>query len=173
MSNIRGKVYVDRAVQGTLARRICAHWCLFFVMCLASLFAMNYFLGEPHLTLSERLGQLWTQYAFFVVLMVATIPAFVYDSVKLSHRFVGPVLRLKQGLRKLAAGEAVPEMRFREGDFWKELSDDFNQLAARMGALPQLQDGDEHCTPCECPNPAPAPIATLPTPSTSNADTVS
>ena len=39
MSNKRGKVYIDRLVQGALARRIVVHWCVFFALSMISLTA--------------------------------------------------------------------------------------------------------------------------------------
>ncbi len=131
MSYKRGKVYVDSLVQGALARRIVAHWCSFFALSLISLGALELFLGDPTLTLQGHLAVLWSKYAFFVILMVAILPTFVYDSMKLSNRFVGPILRLRESIGALAKGEKVGELKFRDNDFWRELSDDFNAVAAR------------------------------------------
>lgn len=131
MSYKRGKVYVDSLVQGALARRIVAHWCVFFALSLISLGALELFMGDPALTLQGHLAVLWSKYAFFVILMVAILPTFVYDSMKLSNRFVGPIMRLRESIGALAKGEKVTELKFRDNDFWKELSDDFNVVAAR------------------------------------------
>ncbi len=132
MSNKRGRVYVDRLVQGALARRIIVHWCVFFVLSMISLTALELFLGDPELSLSGHLGVLWSKYAFLVILMVFILPTFVYDSMKLSNRFVGPVLRLRESIRGLARGESVEELKFRDNDFWLEVSDDFNLVAKRV-----------------------------------------
>lgn len=134
MSNKRSRVYIDHPVQGALARRIVMHWCIFFVLSLISLFTLELFLGDPELTLTGHLGVLWGKYAFFVILMVAILPTFVYDSMKLSNRFVGPTMRLRASIRNLAKGERVDELTFRDNDFWRELSDDFNVVAQRMQA---------------------------------------
>lgn len=130
----RGRFYIDHPVQGALARRIVVHWCIFFVLSLISLFSLELFLGDPNLTLAGHLGVLWGKYAFFVVLMLGILPTFVYDSMKLSNRFVGPVMRLRESVRKLAQGEHVDELKFRDNDFWLELSDDFNAVARRVQA---------------------------------------
>lgn len=131
MSYKRGKVYVDSQVQGALARRIVAHWCVFFALSLISLGALELFLGDPTLTFQGHLAVLWSKYAFFVILMIAILPTFVYDSMKLSNRFVGPIMRLRESIGALAKGEKVGELKFRDNDFWRELSDDFNAVAAR------------------------------------------
>ncbi len=64
--------------------------------------------------------------------MVSILPTFVYDSMKLSNRFAGPVMRLRESIRDLAQGESVEELKFRDNDFWRELSDDFNAVAKRV-----------------------------------------
>ncbi|MCA9134031.1 MAG: hypothetical protein KDA45_12780 [Planctomycetales bacterium] len=132
MSNQRGKVYVDRAVQGALAKRIVAHWGVFFGLSLLSLFTVEYFLGDATLTVGEHLTQLWSKYAFLVILMLAILPTFVYDTLKLSNRFAGPLVRLRASIHGLAHGDEVVELKFRENDFWRELSEDFNLVAHRV-----------------------------------------
>lgn len=132
MSHKRGRVYIDHPVQGALARRIVVHWCVLFILSLISLFTLELFLGDPELTLAGHLGVLWGKYAFFVILMISILPTFVYDTMKLSNRFVGPVMRLRESIRNLANGERVEELKFRDNDFWFELSDDFNVVARRV-----------------------------------------
>ena len=135
MSNKRGKVYIDRLVQGALARRIVVHWCVFFALSMISLTALELFLGDPELSLTGHLSALWGKYAFFVILMISILPTFVYDSMKLSNRFAGPVMRLRESIRKLAHGESVEELKFRDNDFWRELSEDFNTVAKRVHGI--------------------------------------
>jgi hypothetical protein len=64
--------------------------------------------------------------------MICILPTFVYDSLKLSNRFVGPIVRLRQSIAGLARGDEVKELRFRDNDFWRELSEDFNVVAKRF-----------------------------------------
>ena len=132
LPNQRGKVYVDRLVQGALARRIVAHWFLFFALAVVILSALELFLGDPALSLLGHLQVLWGKYAFFLVLMAAILPSFVYDTVKLSNRYVGPVLRLRESISDLAQGKPVAELKFRENDFWREIAEDFNVVAKNL-----------------------------------------
>lgn len=135
----RGKLFIDKRVQGTLARRVLTHWLLFFVACSVTLLSLQYFLGEPGRSFSEHLSVLWNQYAIFVVLLIAMLPSFIYDTIRLSNRFAGPIVRLRRGLKELTEGEDVENMNFRDGDFWMELSDDFNRLAQRVKELEKTQ----------------------------------
>ncbi len=124
----RSKVYIDKKVQGALARRVMMHWFGFFAASLLCLFGLQYFMGDPTLSFMGHLEAVWNQYAFFVLLMVAMIPTFIYDTMKLSNRFAGPILRLRNSMKELAEGKEVKEIKFRENDFWLDLSDDFNRV---------------------------------------------
>ena len=59
-------------------------------------------------------------------------PVFVYDVIRLSHRFAGPIVSLKKNLRDMAKGEEVAPLRFRNNDFWKNLTEDMNSIAKRL-----------------------------------------
>lgn len=140
MAAKRCKVYVDRTVQGAIAKRVILHWFFFFGLTSVSLLMLEYFLGDAQSSLMEHAGAVVSKYAFFFVLMMAIMPTFIYDTIKLSHRFAGPIVRLKESLRGLANGEAVPNMKFRDNDFWRELSEDFNRVTDRVrqaSALPE------------------------------------
>ena len=56
----------------------------------------------------------------------------VYDSVKLSNRFVGPIIRFRKSIRDLSHGKTVQPIVFRGDDYWQELADDFNEMIERV-----------------------------------------
>lgn len=132
MASLRSKIYIDRTVQGAIAKRVILHWFLFFILTCLSLFTLEYFLGDMQLSMAEHAGVVVGKYSFFFVLMFAIMPTFIYDTVKLSHRFAGPIMRLKESLKDLAEGKEVAQLKFRENDFWRELSEDFNRVADRV-----------------------------------------
>jgi nitrogen fixation/metabolism regulation signal transduction histidine kinase len=68
------------------------------------------------------------------------LPAFIVDTIKLSHRFAGPIFRLRGVFRSLASGEKYQPLRFREMDFWQELADDFNRMVERL----RTDKGESH-----------------------------
>ena len=80
--------------------------------------------------------------------MLVISPVFIYDSVKLSNRFVGPMISFRAALNKLANGEDPGEIRFRQNDFWKELTNDFNKIS---GELNQLRGNADDSTSSEEP----------------------
>jgi len=67
--------------------------------------------------------------------MLFLLPVFVMDTVKLSHRFAGPIFSLRRAIREVAAGETPRRLKFRHKDFWKDLADDYNAMLARLGAF--------------------------------------
>lgn len=132
MKKPRGKLFVDSAVQGALVKRLVLHWIMFFCICVLGLFALECFLGDPSRSMGERAAAVWTKHAAVILILLALIPTFIYDTIKLSHRFAGPIFRLRTSIKKLAQGETVKPLKFREQDFWAELAEDFNQVASRV-----------------------------------------
>jgi hypothetical protein len=151
MAKLRKKFFVDSPVQGALVRRIILHWGIFFVLVSMTIFAAEWFLGGVQLGFVQQLGEVWSKYAFFFLLMLFILPTFVYDTVKVSHRFAGPITRLKGALKSLADGEPVPTLKFREDDYWSELAADFNRIAARVHSIErpsscESAEADEACS---------------------------
>jgi nitrogen fixation/metabolism regulation signal transduction histidine kinase len=67
---------------------------------------------------------------------------FIVDSIKLSHRFAGPIFSLRRTIRAVAQGETPRPLKFRRRDFWHDLAEDYNAMLVRLGALEE-QAGDE------------------------------
>lgn len=133
----RRKVYIDASVQGALARRIILHWLLFFGV--ASLTALVLqVLSNPFLPFGDHLQDMWWNQGPFLVVMLFLLPVFVVDTVKISHRFAGPIFSLRRSMREIAQGKPAHRLKFRTNDFWHELSEDFNAMLVHLGLL----DGD-------------------------------
>jgi hypothetical protein len=128
----RGKLLIDNGVQLSLVRRIFLHWLAFIGLFLCIVLTLELFLRDPGVTLSASAFQAIEKNSLMLILMVAVMPAFLYDTVKLSNRFAGPITKLKNRLTALADGEPVDEITFRKGDFWGELAEQFNRVANRL-----------------------------------------
>jgi hypothetical protein len=133
----RRKRFVDAKVQGALARRLIFHWLVFFAV--ATIVAlMLQVLTDPLRPAGEHLRQAWSMHGPFFVVMVFLLPAYVLDTIKLSHRFTGPVVNLRRSMREVIDGGPPRKLQFRKTDFWHELADDYNALLARLA--PNLED---------------------------------
>ncbi len=60
--------------------------------------------------------------------MFMLVPVYLRDIVKFSHRFAGPMSRLRAILNDLADGRRGMSLKFRPGDFWQETATDFNRF---------------------------------------------
>jgi signal transduction histidine kinase len=127
----RRQTFVDSKVQGALARRIIFHWLAFMaVSCGVSLFLQ--ILSDPFRAISENLRILWITQGPLMLVMVFLLPVFVLDTVKLSHRFAGPIISLRRAMREIAEGQPPRKLQFRKTDFWHDLADDYNALTDRI-----------------------------------------
>jgi len=83
--------------------------------------------GADHV--AEEMG-LFCRCALFSTL--GFLPLAVFDMVRLSHRFAGPMVRYRRAMHDLGRGEHVEPLRFRDGDYWQDLATDFNAVLARL-----------------------------------------
>ena len=100
----RTKKYVDRAVQGAVVRRFLLHLSAFMVV--GSLIVLTvHFLSDPFQGGSALLRNFWRNAGPFVVILVAMLPIFIWDTIKLTNRIVGPMCRVRSTLRRINDGE--------------------------------------------------------------------
>lgn len=132
--NKRGKsLYVDTRVQGTLARRVVFHFLMFIVVgAMVGLFLQ--FLGDPFKPIRSHISAFWSQSGPYIVALLCMLPVFVKDTVALTHRMAGPIVRLRSHIRAIAEGEDVDPLKFRDGDFFRDLPPLFNQMIEKLNA---------------------------------------
>ena len=133
MVDQRKRLFIDK-VQGVLARRLVLHWLAFVAVCgMASI--MLRLLLDPFRPFGEILRDCSSSVGPMIVVSVLLIPVFIRDSIQLSHRFVGPVKRIRTMIKAVARGEEVKPVKLRPGDFWLEMADEFNELLRRVEEL--------------------------------------
>lgn len=131
----RKRLFVDAKVQGSLIRQLVLHWAMACLLIFLYMFTMQAFSNGFALSLTENLSALWTQYGLLALVMLVISPVFIYDSMKLSNRFVGPMISFRAALKQLAKGDDPQTVTFRHNDFWKELSEDLNKISAELKVL--------------------------------------
>lgn len=136
-TNQRKILMCSKQVQVALLRRVALYWllCLWCMYCVFAgfpmvaswLFGMQE--GLPAAKMATRmLLNLWPP-------LVATglvLPFVIWDVLRFSNRFSGPAYRLTVSLRDLADGKPVRPVKFRDGDHWMELADEFNRVLERF-----------------------------------------
>lgn len=138
----RRQLFIDRPVQVVLLFRALLYWavCLMAQLLLVFFFAMvtsseeDFFANGP---------QLWWHLQLLLLSSAVILPVILLDLLKLSHRWVGPVFRLRKCLHALSRREPVPPIRFRNGDFWQDLAGDINAVAAELNRQRAASPKDE------------------------------
>jgi nitrogen fixation/metabolism regulation signal transduction histidine kinase len=130
----RKKHFIDSNVQGALTRRIIFHWLIFMLITSVVSFILQV-LSNPFQRLSEHFQNLWWAQGPFLLVMLFLLPVFVVDTIKLSHRFAGPIFNMRRAIRAVAQGEKPRKLKFRRRDFWHDLAEDYNTMLSRLGAL--------------------------------------
>jgi nitrogen fixation/metabolism regulation signal transduction histidine kinase len=130
----RTKHFIDSNVQGALARRIILHWLVFMLVTAFVSFVIQV-LANPFRPIAEHFQDLWNTQGPFLLVMLFLLPVFVMDSVKLSHRFAGPIFSLRRAIQDIAQGKPARRLKFRKRDFWHGLADDYNTMLTKVGML--------------------------------------
>lgn len=155
----RTKRLVDWKLQISLLLRTVFHWVFFLAVAFGFVTCWEFLLGEPGSTLYSCLEKTWARYAPAVIVLVALLPVVVYDSLRLSHRLAGPMLRIRNAIHRVLEGERVAAVKFRKHDFWHEVANDFNELLARIQADDHLSSSDAPGA-SEEPEPVDEPVLT-------------
>lgn len=127
----RHKQLVDPDVQLGILRKIAVHWSIFFVCNAVALMIWIRLFEQPDAGWGQTFADTLRRFMPFFIITMALIPAFVWDTLKLTNRFAGPILRLRNALADASEGRAVSPLRFRSNDFWKEIAEEFNQALIR------------------------------------------
>jgi hypothetical protein len=127
----RKRLFVDPKVQGTLILRVVLYWIVLLVTLTLLLLCWRIFTG-PARPFYTHFDAMWFQFGPAMVGSFLLLPLVVFDILRVSNRFAGPLFRLRRSLRALARGEPVRPISFREGDFWIEVAHEFNAVLARF-----------------------------------------
>jgi hypothetical protein len=142
MREERKKIWIH-AFQTKMLIRIGVYWLIYLLTLWNFLFVWR--------LIQEGPGNLLEQYSRFVqdyypplILFLALLPIAALDAVRFAHRLVGPLVRVRRALRDLADGQAIPPVKFREGDYLSELRDDFNAMleAFQRRGVPVLKPAE-------------------------------
>lgn len=137
----RKKTLVDREVQSVVVKRVLFYWlyCVFFLILSLALVQT---LIDPKLLLFERCVSVVVDYWPMFVALTAMLPFVVYDVLKLSHRFAGPIYRTRGELGHCSSG-TFQNIKFRKGDFWHDLTQQINYLVERVESAEKRNTHDE------------------------------
>lgn len=138
----RKQLYHGSKVQAALLARVVLYWCAYMVAVAAFVLVWRIVTG-PARIFYTHFDDMWFHFGPAVVASFLLLPLLVWDMLKLSNRFVGPLTRLRKHFRMGARGEEVPPIHFREGDFWHEVSEEFNAMIAELQKRESAQEKEE------------------------------
>ena len=124
MREKRRKIWIDR-LQTYLSLRIALYFILYQVAVWA-LVAINLKLSDYAGTAGGGSTPYTSVITWAGILLLAFV--FIFDAVRWTHRFVGPLYRLRQTIRAVTAGEEVDLVSLRQGDYLEEMRDEVNEL---------------------------------------------
>ena len=122
----RSKVYVSRAIQGRLIKRLVAMWILYHLFLWNCLFLSEGVIGKRPQPVGELYTAFFAEHVFLFTCAVAILPIVIWDMVKTTHRFAGPLVRFEHALKAMARGERLDQIKLRKGDMTLEFLDVFN-----------------------------------------------
>ncbi len=128
----RSRFLVDPEVQNAFLRRCALQWGVFLLATFLLTFMIQYYSAPHNDRFLNHIEAFWNQHGLICIVLISLMPVFVMDLTKMTNRFAGPVVRLRAAIRAVSNGQAVTPIRFRKGDFWQELSSEFNLLLAML-----------------------------------------
>lgn len=131
----RKRFLIDPKVQWAIIRRMTMHWSLTVLALLAIGIGVQLIYAPGQLSVWQAIAGSFGAQTPLLCVMFMLFPVYVWDIVKLSHRFAGPMLRLRGILDELADGGRATHLKFRPGDFWQETATDFNRFYEEHIAL--------------------------------------
>lgn len=131
---VRQQLFVDPSVQGVLVRRAALYsvaCTLYFVIIVVFATCMS----DPDRSIGESLSIFLGEAIFWAPGLILLAPMVVYDMLKVTNRFAGPVFSLRREMQRLIDGESDRPLQFRDGDTWGDLAERFNLIRVEMLAL--------------------------------------
>ena len=131
---LRRHLFVDTGVQSALLRRLL----LYAAGCL------TYFIGitvVDELLLHRDRGFAATllgcldQIVYWAPGLMLLVPIFLYDLLRVTNRFAGPMYSLSREMKRVAGGGVGRSLRFRDGDHWGDMAVAFNQIREELLTL--------------------------------------
>lgn len=141
MSLRRVRKFVDYEVQSSLAWRVCIHWAMFLLCCALGTLIWTRLVEAPTESWSHVIRHWISHFVPFAIIAIALLPLFLRDTIKLSNRFAGPIVRVRRALSELADGKNPKPVTFRKGDFWQALQVDLNRVLALHESPSEKQAG--------------------------------
>ena len=139
----RKKRLLHAPIQGALVLRVAVQW-VAMLACIASTSFILQVILDPLADEAARLHNLKVTMISFGLVTIALLPPFLWDLVKFSHRFVGPIVRLREWVKRTSLEGPTTTLAFRKGDHWQELATEVNEMMMRLRTERVLDHACDH-----------------------------
>jgi hypothetical protein len=150
----RKRLLIDWRSQGALLFRAFIYWALFAITITQLILFWEILNGPDGPFWSHfRFLLVWDNHTVVLVAWLVLLPVLLIDVAYISNRIVGPLTRVRETLRGLAAGKTVSPLKFRKNDYFQAMADELNAVSARIALLEQQLGGapGKHTEPDEEP----------------------
>lgn len=123
----RRQILVNWHLQGIWVGRVVIYWSatmLYFGLTLA----VSQYCENPEWSFSEHFSVWLSTVAPWLPSAALILPLVIYDVLRLSHQFVGPVVRLRNQLTKIVKNANCTPFLLRADDYWHDLIEPMNDM---------------------------------------------
>lgn len=132
--SFRRKFWIDAQIQGILVGRIVVYW-MAVVVYFGVGIAVSQYCDNPEWTFTEH-WQAWLAVAGpWIPSTCLLLPLVIYDIIRTSHAFTGPIIRIRQQLAKLNQNPNCTPLVLRQDDYWQDLIGPVNSLQHQVISL--------------------------------------
>jgi hypothetical protein len=140
----RSQIVTDQPVQGELLFRAIVYWCLCMVV--LEILAIGWLmLNEPSQPFSLVVKQSLLLNAPAWLGSLFLLPLILFDLLRISSRFAGPIQNIRFALRQLAEGKPARRVYLRRDDYWQDLAYYTTVIAEKLE--PESSESDPHEAP--------------------------
>ncbi len=133
MTNRRKALLIDSPAQLRFAGRVALYWCSAMLLLILVLVCFRT-ASIPQMTAGQHLAAALREQAPALAILVLILPLAVFDCIRFSNRYRGPIHRLSRDLSRIRQGEDI-QIRFRQDDLLPEIPESINALVARIDDL--------------------------------------
>ncbi len=121
--NRRWRLIADAKLQGNLCLRVCAYWISCQLLVFLTMYGIAMLQGP-----GGNSGSLKAYFVPAAFVSMLALPVALLDMIKFSNRFAGPIFNFRKRFDALANEQKTDVIHFRGGDYWGDLSENFNRL---------------------------------------------
>ncbi|MFG0264850.1 MAG: hypothetical protein ACF8AM_06805 [Rhodopirellula sp. JB055] len=140
---LRQQLLIDRDVQVALILRAV----LYGTACVTYFVVIQFFtqsMIHPGVATSDLFLSLTDEAVYWVPGLLVLGPLMIYDVLKVSNRFAGPIFSMRREMQNLVDGKEGRNISFRNDDHWSAMAIQFNTIREEVLELrAKLRDDSE------------------------------